>query len=111
MTVGDARIHQRNPGVAVSRTARRSTPHDVNRRPTILAARHPNRRLSRGGRRAFTIADIVLVTAIIAVLGAIAVPRYSLALARYRVAAAGQRVAADLSLAQTAGRTTSAGQA
>jgi Tfp pilus assembly protein FimT len=62
-------------------------------------------------RSGVTLLDLVIVIAILAVLGAIAMPRYSLAVARYRVAAAGQRIAADLALAQTVGKTTSAGQA
>jgi Tfp pilus assembly protein FimT len=81
-----------------------TSPRDVTTRTTNLGSRSRN-------RRAVTLADVVLVVAIIAVLGAIAVPRYSLALARYRVAAAGQRIAADILLAQTVGRTSSAGQA
>jgi len=56
----------------------------VIRRTTILEASGGHARRCRHG--AFTIVDVVLVVAILAVLGGIAVPRYSLALARYRVA-------------------------
>ena len=67
---------------------------------------HPGR-----NRNGFTLIEITVVVLILAILGAIAMPRYSLALARYRVAVASQRIAADLALAQTVGKTTSAGQA
>jgi Tfp pilus assembly protein FimT len=48
-----------------------------------------------------------LVVATVAVLSAIAVPRYADALARYRVDLAAKRVAADLMLARSNARTTS----
>jgi prepilin-type N-terminal cleavage/methylation domain-containing protein len=66
--------------------------------------------LARRDGRGFTLVEVAVVIAILAVLAAIAVPRYSLALQRYRAAAVGQRVAADLALAQTLGKTTSIGQ-
>jgi Tfp pilus assembly protein FimT len=61
-------------------------------------------------RAGVTLIDMVVVLSILAVLGAVALPTYSLSLTRYRVAAAANRIAADLSLAQTVARTTSAGQ-
>lgn len=64
---------------------------------------------NHAGRAGLTLVGIVMVMAIRGVLSAIAIPRYSMALARYRASAAGQRVAADLSLAQTLGKTNSAG--
>jgi Tfp pilus assembly protein FimT len=65
----------------------------------------------RRRRTGFTLIDMALVVLILGILGAIAMPRYSQAMARYRVAVASQRIAADLALAQTIGKTTSAGQA
>jgi Tfp pilus assembly protein FimT len=67
----------------------------------------PNKILARRG---LTILDLVVVIAIIAVLSAVAVPRYSLALVRYRAAITANRVAADLALAQNIAKITSAGQ-
>jgi prepilin-type N-terminal cleavage/methylation domain-containing protein len=63
------------------------------------------------GQLGFSLIEITVVLLVLAILGAIAFPRYSLALARYHVAVASQRIAADLALAQTIGKTTSAGQA
>ena len=65
--------------------------------------RHPDRTTRRG---AFTVIELVLVIATIAVLSAIAVPRYADALARYRADLAAKRVAADLMLARANARTT-----
>jgi prepilin-type N-terminal cleavage/methylation domain-containing protein len=51
------------------------------------------------GPRAFSLVEMVLVVAIIAVASAIAVPRYASSIARYRAETAARRVAADLALA------------
>ena len=48
----------------------------------------------------FNLFELVMVLAIVAVLGAIAVPRYALATARYRADAAARRIVADLALAR-----------
>jgi len=61
-------------------------------------------------RKAFTLIELVMVIAIIAVLAAIAMPRYAASLARYRLDAAARRVVADLTMAQTRARITSASQ-
>jgi prepilin-type N-terminal cleavage/methylation domain-containing protein len=74
---------------------------------------HRHRNILDGSRRyrsGLSLVEIVVVIVILAALAAVGVPRYSLALQRYRAAAAGQRIAADLALAQTLGKTTSAGQ-
>ena len=59
---------------------------------------------------AFTLAEVTIVIFIIALLAAVAIPRYALAEARYRVAMAEQRILADLALAQAVAKTSSAGQ-
>ena len=61
-------------------------------------------------RRAFTLAEIIVVILIISVLAAVAMPRYALAISRYRVAMAEQRVLADLALVQAVAKTSSTGQ-
>ncbi len=60
--------------------------------------------LNRGG---FSLLEVVLVSAIIAIFAAIAVPRYGSASARYRIDATAGRVAADLRLAQSHARAAS----
>lgn len=69
--------------------------------------RHPDRTIRPA---AFTLIELVLVIATIAVLSAIAVPRYADSLARYRADLAAKRVAADLMLARSNARTTSSVQ-
>lgn len=55
----------------------------------------------------FSLLELVLVSAIVAVLAAIAVPRYGSASGRYRLDLAARRVAADLRLAQSYAKTSS----
>jgi len=59
---------------------------------------------------AFTLIELVLVIATVAVLSAIAIPRYSAALSRYQVDLAAKRIVADFALARTAARASGAGQ-
>jgi len=47
-------------------------------------------------RHAFTLVELVLVAAILAVLGAIALPRFGRSVGRQRLAAASSRIAADV---------------
>ena len=54
--------------------------------------------------------ELLLVIATVAILSAIAVPRYAGSLARYRVEMAAKRVAADLMTARTRARVTSTRQ-
>jgi prepilin-type N-terminal cleavage/methylation domain-containing protein len=58
-------------------------------------------------RRAFSLAELLVAVAILAILAAIALPRYHSALDNYRLSAAAQRVAADLNLARESARTAS----
>lgn len=60
--------------------------------------------------RAFSLAEIVIVLVILAVLAAAGIPRYANSLASYRVQQAAARVAADLMLAQVSARTSSVSQ-
>jgi prepilin-type N-terminal cleavage/methylation domain-containing protein len=55
-------------------------------------------------RRAFTLVELVMVAAILAVLSAIAVPRYSASLGHFRTEAAARRVASDISMARAQSR-------
>lgn len=56
----------------------------------------------------FSLIEVVLVVAIMAVFAAIAAPRYGRASGRYRVDLAARRVAADLQLAQSSAKAASA---
>ncbi len=55
----------------------------------------------------FSLIELVLVTAIVAVLAAIAAPRYGQASSRYRLDLASRRVVADLELAQSCAKAAS----
>lgn len=61
-----------------------------------------------GPRRAFSLVEIVLVLAIMAVLAAIAAPRYGASIANYRALLAAHRLASDVTLARSAARAASA---
>jgi prepilin-type N-terminal cleavage/methylation domain-containing protein len=56
----------------------------------------------------FSLLELVLVTAILAVVSAIAIPRYGCAATRYQADLAARRVAADLRQAQAHAKTTGA---
>lgn len=58
--------------------------------------------------RGFSLVELVIVLVIVAVLGAIAAPRFATAAARGQAQAAADRVAADLDLARQRARATSA---
>jgi prepilin-type N-terminal cleavage/methylation domain-containing protein len=60
---------------------------------------------ARHRRPAFSLLELVLVVAIIAVFGAIAAPRYTLSAARYRVDGAASRIVHDIALARARART------
>ena len=59
-------------------------------------------------RPGFTLVEAVIVLAVMAILAAIAAPRYSATMANYRVTLAARRLAADVALAQSAARAASA---
>jgi prepilin-type N-terminal cleavage/methylation domain-containing protein len=58
--------------------------------------------------RGFTLVELALVAAIIAIVAAMAVPRYAQAMERYRVEAATERIIKDLAHAAEVARTRSA---
>jgi prepilin-type N-terminal cleavage/methylation domain-containing protein len=57
--------------------------------------------------RAYSLIELLLVLAIIAIMAAVATPRYSQALSRYRSAAAARRIVDDLALARVKAYTSS----
>lgn len=66
-------------------------------------------RVRAGGRRAFSLVELVLTLSIIAIAGAVALPRYGRALARYRAETGARRIIADLERARQTAKATSAG--
>lgn len=58
-------------------------------------------------RKAFSLVEVVLVLAILAILVAIAAPRYGTAVARYQAEMAARRIVADLALARSRARISS----
>lgn len=58
-------------------------------------------------RQGFSLIELTLVTVIVGIVAAMAVPRYADALARYRADAAAQRVVANLERAQTLAQSSS----
>src|SRR5688500_9245400 len=75
----------------------------------VTVTTYPRRRPRRQTRAAlgFTLIEIVMVLFIMAIVAAMAAPRYSQAIARYRLESAAGRVAADLEYARALARSTS----
>src|SRR3954464_8982059 len=73
--------------------------------PILRPCRPRRRRAYRGN--AFSIVELALVMALIAVMAGIALPRYGRAIASYRAATAAQRIVSDIVLAQSTARVTS----
>ena len=57
-------------------------------------------RITTRFRHGYTLVEIVVVLAILAIFWAMAAPRYAAAMSRYRAEAAARRIAADLSMAR-----------
>ncbi|MBN1509954.1 MAG: prepilin-type N-terminal cleavage/methylation domain-containing protein [Sedimentisphaerales bacterium] len=74
--------------------------------PLQFEARRARREMAGG--RGFTLLEVVLTTAIIAICAAVAIPRYARAVGRYQADLAARRVAADLRQAQSYAKMTSA---
>ena len=72
----------------------------------MAISRHDNR--GAHGRPGFTLLELILVMAILAVVAAIVSPRYASSMSRYRAQAAAWRIRADLELARSSARTTGA---
>jgi len=78
------------------------------RRDTAREFGIPNARFEIPAGGGFSLLEVVLVTAIIAVCAAVAIPRYGSATGRYQADLAARRVAADLRQAQSRARMISA---
>jgi prepilin-type N-terminal cleavage/methylation domain-containing protein len=62
-------------------------------------------------RRGFSLLELVIVSAVITILSAIAIPRYANSIANYRVSVIARRLAADIGMAQARARALSTSQA
>ena len=74
-------------------------------------ARRQNHRRQCRVPSAFSLMEMCVVIVLIAILSAVAIPRYANSINRYRVEMAAKRVAADIAMARNVARTSGAGQA
>jgi prepilin-type N-terminal cleavage/methylation domain-containing protein len=81
----------------------------------MTRSRHNIRPLRRPADRrpgaAFSLVELLFVIAIIAIIAAMAMPKYGRSVARYRAQCAARRVAADLVLARASAKSASAARA
>lgn len=68
----------------------------------------PDARARRAHAAAFTLAEMVIVIAMVGIAAAIAVPRYAASISRFRAESGARRIEADLKYAQAAARASSA---
>src|SRR4051794_23119628 len=80
------------------------------RPPTAHPRRAPAAARPRRARGAWSLVELAMCLAIMALVTGMALPRYARSLARYRADAAAKRVAADLALARLTARTTNTSQ-
>ena len=66
--------------------------------------------IDAGADRAFSLVELLLVVCILAVMAALAVPRYATALDDYRAEHAARRIASDIASAQVIARATATSQ-
>ena len=76
----------------------------VGAKSASVLADHGWRRQDRCAPRGFTLMELMLVVAIVAVLAAMAIPTFGGSIARHRVVAAGNRIATDLYFASQTAR-------
>jgi prepilin-type N-terminal cleavage/methylation domain-containing protein len=80
------------------------------KRTTTLQSRPADRRVRRATRAGFSLFELLIAMSVIAIIAAVAVPRYASSVGRYRAESAARRVAADLTLAQAKARAASSVQ-
>jgi len=68
---------------------------------------HWGRLKSREARAAYSLVELVMILVVLAIMWAIAAPRYGNAMSRYRVEAAARRIASDFALARAQAKQTS----
>ena len=77
--------------------------------PALVPARR--HRVRRGFARGFTLYELVMVLGTVAIISAVALPRYGNAVSRYRAEMAARRLAADLTRVRANARTFGAARA
>ena len=80
------------------------------KRQSVPESEGPSTGMAIRRHKAFSLLELVMVTIILAIVAAIAAPRYANAMALQRIEAAAQRVANDLALAQRRAKFSSTSQ-